>query len=149
MSIGAGRPKLRIWLHHVGRLEEEDAGPGTAGRQLLPDPGHVVPRRPLPIRLERHQDLRVREPIVAGSAYAIVEPLVAMPMLSSMLSRILRRDHPAQLVRRSPATIVSVASSRVPDGGPDVEPELAGVDLREEILSGQEIERRGGRAGSG
>ena len=127
-----GQAEVEDLAGDVGRLEEERAVREAPG-QLLPQPGDVVRGRPV-LRLERDEDLAVG---VADGAVVDVGPdreRRRQPMLSRIMSRSLvghdLADHVLDLAEDALGLLDARAGRR-----PHVQPELAGVDGREEVLA--------------
>ena len=70
-SIGAGRPKFRIWRHDVGGQEVEGRRPGNSSGKLAAQRAHVVRGRTVVLR-ERHQDVGVGGADDAGACCTMV-----------------------------------------------------------------------------
>ena len=148
-SLATARLPARVDAHHlhvdrgrqaevedlagdVGRLEVEDAV-GEPLRQLLPQPGDVVGRRRV-LLLEGDQDLAVG---VADRAVIDVgphgerrrQPHVVEDQLPLVRGHDLA-DHVLDLAE-DPLGLLDAGARR----RPDVQPELAGVDGREEVVA--------------
>ena len=133
-SIGAGRPKLRIWLMMSAGWKKNV--------HLREPPGQLAPqlrRRSSAVGRVRARFSATRispshRLTVAVVAERDVDAADGSPMLSRIMSTSLVAGTISRIACSTWPKIRSVSSSRVPGRGPHVQPELAGVHLREEVL---------------